>query len=130
MYSKIVTELLIFGFGAIGYSIMEILYRGYTHWSMTLTGGLCFWSLYHIYKRMKTKSILKKALVGTAFITVTEFIVGCIVNIYFDWNVWDYSDMYFDILGQVCLFYSFLWFAISGFVAIGLKKAERFSGNI
>ncbi len=31
--------------------MVEILWRGYTHWTMTLTGGVCFLVLYglHVY---------------------------------------------------------------------------------
>ena len=29
-------------FGAISYSLLEIIWRGFTHWSMFVLGGLCF----------------------------------------------------------------------------------------
>ena len=36
-------ELLsVFSIGAAGYSLLEILWRGNTHWTMTLAGGICF----------------------------------------------------------------------------------------
>ncbi len=47
-----------------------------------------------------------------AIITTLEFIVGYIVNIILKWNVWDYSNMPFNIMGQICLGFSTLWFAL------------------
>ena len=33
--------LSIYVFGAIGYGALETLWRGYTHWTMIVTGGFC-----------------------------------------------------------------------------------------
>ncbi len=121
MYHKILSNAGIFCFGAVGYTLIEILYRGYTHWTMALTGGLCLLLLYHIYAGMPDVSLLRKSFIGTGVITAIEFAVGCIVNLYLKWNIWDYSGMYMDILGQICLFYSFMWFLLSGFIAVMVK---------
>lgn len=115
----------IFCFGAGAYTLIELLYRGYTHWTMTLTGGLCLSLLYYIFTKKSDYSILKKSLIGTLVITGIEFVVGCIVNLYLKWDIWDYSDMYMDILGQVCLFYTFIWFLLSAVIAMTVKIIER-----
>ena len=39
-------EVLIFIVGAAGYAGVEYLYRGYTHWTMVLTGGACLLAFY------------------------------------------------------------------------------------
>ena len=36
--------------GAFVYSLLEIVCRGYTHWTMTLTGGTAAVGLYLIYE--------------------------------------------------------------------------------
>ena len=36
----------IFFIGGILYALIEIIFRGYTHWSMVITGGLCFLIFY------------------------------------------------------------------------------------
>lgn len=59
----------------------------------------------------------KQMLLGSVIITLLEFVCGCIVNLLLHWNVWDYSNLPFNILGQICLPFSILWFFIS-FVAI------------
>jgi len=35
------------------------------------------------------------------------------VNIVLGWEVWDYSQLPLNIMGQVCLLYSGMWFFIS-----------------
>ena len=55
--------------------------------------------------------------IGSTIITVLEFITGCIVNLWLGWNVWDYSNLPLNLLGQICLPFSTLWYFIS---AIGI----------
>ena len=55
--------------------------------------------------------------IGSTIITVLEFITGCIVNLWLGWNVWDYSNLPLNLLGQICLPFSILWYFIS---AIGI----------
>lgn len=106
-------QLFVFFAGASGYVLIELLWRGYSHWTMFLTGGICFLALYNVFNAFKDLSMPLKALLGSLIITMIEFIVGVIVNIILGWNVWDYSNVPFNLLGQVCLPYSFLWFAVS-----------------
>lgn len=120
-----VQYVLIFMIGAIGYGILEIAFRGYTHWTMFLTGGVCFCILYVINKLMMKKALWKKCFVGATLITGIEFVVGCIVNIWFKWNVWDYSALKFQIFGQVCVLFSILWFILCIPVFLLSSKIEK-----
>ena len=87
-------RMLVFLTGCFVYSLLEIASRGFTHWTMTLTGT----------------PLWQKCLIGSVIITSVEFTVGVIVNIILRWNVWDYSDMPFNVLGQICLPFTVLWF--------------------
>ena len=91
------------------YGAIEIMWRHYTHWTMVITGGVCFYTLYKLSKGKEKMPILKKCLLGSAVITTAEFLTGIIVNMIFDMKVWDYSGLPLNLFGQVCLFYSFLW---------------------
>lgn len=103
--------------GCIYYAI-EILWRGYSHWSMFLLGGICFLFLGMINEVIPWEMELwKQAVIGTVMITFLEFAVGCVVNLWLGWNVWDYSNVPFNILGQICLPYAILWFPLS---AVGI----------
>lgn len=106
-------NLSIFSFGGIVYGLIELVWRGKTHWSMVITGGACLLSLYKIYSKIKGASLFKKCLIGSCVITMYEYISGCIFNLWLKRKVWDYSRMPFNIKGQVCLLYSFLWGLLS-----------------
>lgn len=105
-------QLLIFLIGASGYGIIEIVWRGYTHWTMLITGGICFLLIYNIFKILKDYPAFIKAVAGSLTITLIEFIAGMIINVKFGLGVWDYSELPFNIYGQICLPYTLLWFAL------------------
>ncbi|MDF2567152.1 MAG: hypothetical protein K0R90_608 [Oscillospiraceae bacterium] len=109
---KVREYVTIYTIGAVGYSILEILWRGFTHWTMAITGGLCFVFVYLENVKFKRAKLWKKCLLGSAIITTMEFSVGCIVNLVLKWNVWDYSRMYLNIFGQICILYSAIWFVL------------------
>lgn len=95
-----------------GYGLLEILFRGYTHWSMLVTGGLCFLIFYIVNFILKNNSLLIRCIIAMIVITTLEFIVGYIVNIILKWNVWDYSNMFLNLMGQICALYSSIWFSL------------------
>lgn len=103
-------SIFIFAFGAVGYGVVEVLFRGYTHWTMMLTGGACFLTLYYLNQAFEKTPILMKAMIGAIIITIYEFSVGLIVNLWYGWRVWDYSHMPFNFYGQICPLFTVLWF--------------------
>ena len=46
-------------------------------------------------------------------ITFYEFIFGVILNIWLGLNIWDYSNLPFNILGQICIPFSTIWYFLS-----------------
>ena len=117
---------ILFLVGGITYITIELLYRGYSHWTMFLLGGLCFILIGGINNYISWDMLLwKQMLLGSVIITLLEFICGCMVNLLLHWNVWDYSNLPLNILGQICLPFSILWFFIS-FVAIVLDDYIRY----
>lgn len=113
MTSELGKRLAVFFGGGILYSALEVALRGYTHWTMTLTGGLCLLIMYIRYTAHPDDSILFKCFFGMCVITFFEFTVGVTVNILLGWNVWDYSHMPLNVLGQICPSYSAGWFLLS-----------------
>ena len=105
---ELIKDAEIFAIGGLSYGAIEIMWRHYTHWTMVITGGVCFYTLYKLSKGKEKMPILKKCLLGSAVITTAEFLTGIIVNMIFDMKVWDYSGLPLNLFGQVCLFYSFL----------------------
>jgi len=95
--------------GSFLYCMIELLFRGYTHWSMALTGGACF-LLFYIMNFTLNIGIIGKCFLASFIITSLEFVVGYFVNIVFKLNVWSYAGMPYNYLGQICLVYSGIWF--------------------
>ncbi len=54
----------------------------------------------------------QKCFWGAVIITGTEFIFGMFFNRKFNMAVWDYSALPLNILGQICLPFSALWFLL------------------
>lgn len=114
-----VENAVLFCVGGIVYIVIELLWRGYSHWSMFFLGGLCFLVLGWLNERMEWETpLLLEMLLGACLITVLEFGFGYIFNIRLGLNVWDYSDMPLNIMGQVCLPYMLLWFILSFFCIV------------
>lgn len=103
----------LFLFGGVGYGLIELAWRGKTHPSMVITGGICFLLLYGINKGLRQHSIFLRSLISCVAITAVEFSVGIVVNLMLNLSVWDYSANRFNVLGQICLLYTFLWFLLS-----------------
>lgn len=99
--------------GAVGYSLLEILWRGYTHWTMGITGGLCLSTLYRVSGAVRRWRSAARCALGSAIITGYELAVGWLVNLKLGWRVWDYSHLPFQFRGQICLPYSLIWFGLS-----------------
>ena len=111
--SKLKEYAAVFSVGAIIYSLIEIVSRGYTHWTMALLGGIVLILMYQHFDDYPEESLFKKCLFGCITITCLEFVTGCIVNILLGWNVWDYSERHFDLFGQICPWFSTVWFFVT-----------------
>lgn len=104
---------LMFPIGAFGYGLIEILWRGYTHPSMPIAGGICFVFFGKIGEKLKNANLFKKAIIGSCFVTFVEFLFGILFNVILKKKVWDYSKMPFNFKGQICLLYSVFWGILS-----------------
>lgn len=118
--------ICLFVTGGLLYNIVELVYRGWTHWTMFFLGGICFICLGLINEVISWKMPLwQQVLTGACIITGLEFVTGCIVNLGLGWDVWDYSSVPGNIMGQICLQYFFLWMPVS-LTGIVLDDCLRF----
>lgn len=127
MNKKILCNLLLFFAGGVGYSVLEILWRGFTHWTMFLLGGLCYLLIIQAASACKGKLPLWFCcFCSAAAVTMLEFATGCLVNLLLGWNVWDYRGQPLNLLGQVCIGFTALWFLLSIPVAeLGLWMKDK-----
>ena len=107
-------DSILFLTGSCAYPTLEMAWRGHTHYSMALAGGVCLCLIDHICCGMlEGRSLFTRCLAGSGLITGVELAAGIIVNQVMGLAVWDYSDMPMNIMGQVCLPYSVLWFGLT-----------------
>jgi len=106
--------LVLFDTGGLIYIAVELLWRGRSHWTMFLLGGACFVAIGLINEGfLRGMPLWQQALAGAGIITVLEFLTGCLVNLWLGWQVWDYSHIPGNILGQVCPQYVLLWLPVA-----------------
>ena len=119
-------SLTVFFIGAFGYGIIELLFRGYTHITMGVLGGMCllFMSILN-YFRTSFLSLLVCAVISGIFITVLEGAMGYFLNLKLHMNVWDYTENSYNLYGQICLKFALAWILLSAFV----MPIERFLSN-
>lgn len=79
---------------------------------MGIAGGLCLLAIYSIRKYCPDVPLWLRCAVGAVVICTVEFAFGLAVNIVLKWNVWDYSDRWLNIYGQICPLYALLWFGL------------------
>ena len=105
--------MLLFLLGGFSYCIIEILSRGYSHISMLIAGGLCFGLIGNLNRKRKDLSLVSQMFLSTFIITGIELVTGLIVNVWLELEVWDYSDLPYNFMGQICLLYTNVWFFLS-----------------
>jgi len=116
---------LLFLGGGIGYYLLEVIFRGHSHWSMALCGGISLVGIYFINRKFSERTYAARALLCALLITAVEFVTGCIVNLWLGWNVWSYSRLHFNLLGQVSLLFSCIWFFLSLGICLIISTIER-----
>lgn len=109
--------------GGFGYCLIEILWRRRTHYSMFFAGAVVLSTFYYINSNF-SMPLWQKALIGMIIITVLEFVIGVVFNLLLKENVWNYSNMPLNILGQICVPFSAIWFVLSAVAFTAIDKAE------
>jgi len=99
--------------GATLYPIIELLFRGRTHISMSILGGICSLAIALVDRALGKRKWVRKAFLSSLIILQLEFIAGVILNLRYQMNVWDYSDEPFQLAGQICLRFWIYWFLLS-----------------
>ena len=100
--------------GGCVYFLIEMAWRGHSHWTMAVLGGVCFVLIGDINEFIpwNMPRVLQGAI-GSGIVTLLELVSGIILNLWLGLGIWDYSNMPFNFLGQICLPFSLLWVALS-----------------
>ena len=98
--------------GTLYYSF-EMIFRGFSHWTMFVLGGISMAFFAFQGKAMHWREALWKQVIRcTIFVISCEFITGLIVNKWLQMAVWDYSNQPFHLFGQICLPFAIIFSGI------------------
>ena len=103
--NSIWVEIAVFVLGGGAYGLMEILFRGHTHWTMLVTGGACALTLFYLREWLLAQPLAVSAL----------------ANVKFGWHVWDYSAQPGNVLGQICPTFTAIWFVVCFLFLSGVR---------
>ena len=120
MRKRLLYWLTLFLCGGVLYVTIELLWRGWSHYSMFLAGGIGFLLLGRL-----TKDHLPpwaEVLIGAGIITMIELAAGLLFNR--EYTVWDYRGAPLNLWGQICLSFTLLWMSVSGFAMWVYTKVE------
>ena len=98
------------------YCMIEILFRGWSHWSMFVLAGFlgvfCIDSINNVLSF--DCDYIVQIIISTILCTIGEGISGIILNVWLQLNVWDYSKMTFGtfFFGQCNVLFCFAWMLI------------------
>ena len=121
---RIIKYSILFTIGAITYATIELAWRGRTHWTMMIAGGICLVAFSVIEKRFSGAPLILKSAICAGFVTLTELVFGLIFNVLLGWEVWNYGKMPYNILGQICPTYTLLWWGLA-FISLPLVKLSN-----
>lgn len=108
--SKLYKYLFLLWFGGSTYVAVEVLFRGHSHWTMLLLGGIVFVCIGLLNQVISWDlGFVQQILIGTMTVTILEFITGYIINIQLSWNIWDYTNMPYNLIGQICPQFIIAW---------------------
>lgn len=123
----------------MGYTTLELLFRGVTYLQMLWIGGLVgvLVGLLNEHPAYYNRLMWQQCLLGTIITDVIEFISGYVLNIVLHRNIWDYSSMPYNFHGQICLFMTIAWFFLMPFAIYAddwlrykLFDEEKPEGNV
>lgn len=107
----VIKNFVLFVIGGGSYVGLELLWRGRSHGSMFLAGGLCFLLLGGLDRAKPRLPWPVRGFVGSGIITAVELGMGLLFNR--SYGVWDYRNMPLHFHGQICLPFALVWVPVS-----------------
>lgn len=100
--------------GGCAYYLIEVLWRGHSHWTMAALGGVCFVLIGRINEHFTwSMPLALQGLFGAGIVTALEFTAGVILNLWLKLGIWSYAGMPLNVWGQICLPFTLLWIPLS-----------------
>ena len=126
--SNFLLSMLMWTWGGTLYFFMEVVYKTLTgnpdhiSWTMIIVAFILCIPLERFGDELPWEMpMILQTIICAVAITITELISGLILNVWLGLHVWDYSELPFNFMGQICLQFSLLWVVLSFF---GIKAFD------
>ena len=126
--SNFLLSMLMWTWGGTLYFFMEVVYKTLTgnpdhiSWTMIIVAFILCIPLERFGDELPWEMhMILQTIICAVAITITELISGLILNVWLGLHVWDYSELPFNFMGQICLQFSLLWVVLSYF---GIKAFD------
>lgn len=103
------------------YLLIELAWRGYTHWTMLPLAAVIFVCAGLLDERPNPPPFWAQVVIGTVIATALELVAGLILNVWLGLGIWDYSHLPGNFLGQICPQFTAAW-AVLMIVSIKLEN--------
>lgn len=117
--SNAILSMLLWCWGGTMYFLLEVVYKTATSQQEKISWTMLVLAIFlsSIVERCGYELPWDIPLIVQSFccailVTIAEFFSGCIINIWLQMNVWDYSHLWGNILGQICPQFFFVWFIL------------------
>ena len=118
--SNWVLSLLLWTWGGTVYFFGEVIYKTLSHhperisWTMLVLALILCIPLERCGAELIWEMpIWLQSICCTLLITLTELVSGLIINVWLGLNVWDYSNLSYNFMRQICLQFSAIWLVLS-----------------
>ena len=109
-----VKALVLMGIGGAIYAVIELIWRGHTHWTMALLGGLLFVLIGAINEYIPWDiTMVAQGGIGALIVTWAERVAGLVLNVWLRLGNWDYSNLPGNFMGQICPQFTAVWVLLS-----------------
>lgn len=100
--------------GFTTYITIETIYRGFSFWQVGICGAIAIILLDKINDYISwDMDILLQGCIGSLIITGMEFIIGNLYLMGIVPKMWDYSNVWLNYKGIICLPFSLIWILLS-----------------
>lgn len=103
------------------YLLIELAWRGHTHWTMLPLAAVIFVCAGILDERENPPPFWAQVAIGTIIATALELAAGLVLNVWLGLGVWDYSNLPGNLMGQICPQFTIAW-AVLVLVSIRIEN--------
>lgn len=116
---KKILSILLWTWGGTVYFMLEVLWKTASNepekisWTMLVLAIFLTISVERCgYQLPWEIPLVLQSLLCATLVTISELIAGIILNIWLNLNIWDYSSLPFNLMGQICPQFFLIWWIL------------------